>query len=302
MSSCNPSHPLRFGVSRWMMRLGHVATRALSTARGRHCDVDTPVQKASMGQVALVGAGPGAADLLTLRALDRLQAADAVVYDRLVGPEILARLPAGCERYYVGKACGEHSVPQAEIGERLVALARAGKRVVRLKGGDPGVFGRMGEELAALGEAGIEAEIVPGITAASGAAAALGLPLTDRAHAQTLRFVTAHQAREDRLPDWSALARRDETLVFYMGLNRVATICEGLTGAGLPADWPVMLIAHATLPTQQTRVGTLDTLPALLEAAPMPSPCLIVVGSVVTLYRDAQKTTRHALVDEAPAS
>ncbi|QEL12657.1 uroporphyrinogen-III C-methyltransferase [Kushneria phosphatilytica] len=268
-----------------MMRLGHAATRALLPTRTPTPEIAASAQRAPAGRVALVGAGPGAADLLTVRALTRLQAADAVVYDRLVGQDILALLPTGCERYYVGKACGHHSVPQAEIGERLVALAREGKRVVRLKGGDPGVFGRMGEELAALSESGIETEIVPGITAASGAASALGLPLTDRAHAQSLRFVTARQAQAELDPDWRALARRDETLVFYMGLGRVAEICDGLIGAGLPANWPIMLIAHATLPTQQIRAGTLATLPARLAEAPMPSPCLIVVGSVVLLYR-----------------
>ncbi|GHB21718.1 hypothetical protein GCM10009038_20750 [Salinicola rhizosphaerae] len=234
-------------------------------------------------RVALVGAGPGAADLLTLRALRAIEMADAVVYDRLVGADILTLLPPGCERYYVGKARGDHSVPQAEIGSLMVRLAREGKRVVRLKGGDPGIFGRMGEELAALGEAGITAEIVPGITAAAGAVAAMGMPLTDRAHAQQVRFITAQQCREEAMPDWSSLARRDETLVFYMGLNRLEAICQGLRGAGLPADWPVMLVANASLPEQQSLIGTLNDMPQKLAANPLPSPCLIVVGSVVAM-------------------
>lgn len=237
------------------------------------------------GSVYLVGAGSGAADLLTLRAARLLTQADAVVYDRLVGDEVLALIPAGRERYDVGKARGHHSVPQVEIGELMVRLARQGKSVVRLKGGDPGVFGRMGEELAALGEAGVPAEIVPGITAASAACAAMGIPLTDRAHAQQLRFVTAQRCREDGEPDWASLARRDETLVFYMGLNKVSAICDGLRGAGLPDDWPIMLVANASLPEQRSLIGTLADMPARLAAEPLPSPCLIVVGSVVRMAK-----------------
>lgn len=232
------------------------------------------------GEVALIGAGPGDPELMTLKAWRMLNAADAVVYDRLVGDEILAQLPVHCERYYVGKACGNHSVPQAEIGSLMVRLAGEGMRVARLKGGDPGVFGRMGEELSALDTAGIRRHVVPGITAASGAAAALGMPLTDRAHAQRLRFVTAQLCHQDEQPDWAQLARRDETLVFYMGLNRLEMICNALMHHGLPADWPMMLIANASLPGQQTLHGTLDSMVERLAEYPLPTPCLIVVGSV----------------------
>ncbi len=234
------------------------------------------------GSVYLVGAGSGDVELLTLKAARLLQQADAVVYDRLVGDEVLSLVPAGRERYYVGKARGHHSVPQAEIGTLLVDLARQGKAVVRLKGGDPGVFGRMGEELAALAEAGVPAHIVPGITAASAACAGMGIPLTDRAHAQQLRFVTAQLCREGGAPDWAALARRDETVVFYMGLAKVAAICAGLRGAGLPDDWPIMLVANASLSDQAALTGTLADMPDKLAAHPLPSPCLIVVGSVVS--------------------
>ncbi|GED21553.1 uroporphyrinogen-III C-methyltransferase [Halomonas halmophila] len=237
------------------------------------------------GCVALVGAGSGDVELLTLKAARWLHAADAVVYDRLVGDDILALIPAGRERYYVGKARGQHSVAQAEIGALLVRLAGEGKRVVRLKGGDPGVFGRMGEELATLDAAGIHSEIVPGITAASAACASMGIPLTDRGHAQQLRLITAQQCREDGEPNWSALARRDETLVFYMGLAHVESICSGLRGAGLPDDWPVMLVANASLPAQQALVGSLADMPDRLAAQPLPSPCLIIVGSVVQCRR-----------------
>lgn len=235
------------------------------------------------GTVYLVGAGSGSADLLTLRAVRLLGQADAVVYDRLVGDEVLALIPAGRERYYVGKARGYHSVPQAEIGTLMVRLAGQGKSVVRLKGGDPGVFGRMGEELAALGDAGVPAEIVPGITAASAACASMGIPLTDRAHAQQLRFVTAQLCREDGEPDWASLARRDETLVFYMGLSKVSEICAGLRKAGLPDDWPIMLVANASLLEQRSLAGTLSDMPEQLADQPLPSPCLIVVGSVVRM-------------------
>ncbi|WP_243737298.1 uroporphyrinogen-III C-methyltransferase [Halomonas ventosae] len=269
-----PLARLAQGTGRWL------AERFGSAAR----PADGPLEgDRRSGRVYLVGAGSGAADLLTLRAARLLQQADAVVYDRLVGDEVLALIPAGRERHDVGKARGHHSVPQAEIGELMVRLARQGKSVVRLKGGDPGVFGRMGEELGVLGEAGVPAEIVPGITAASAACAAMGIPLTDRAHAQQLRFVTAQRCREDGEPDWASLACRDETLVFYMGLSKVSAICEGLRGAGLPDDWPVMLVANASLADQRSLVGDLADMPARLAAEPLPSPCLIVVGSVVRM-------------------
>nr|WP_244613419.1 uroporphyrinogen-III C-methyltransferase [Halomonas sp. EAR18] len=249
------------------------------------------------GRVYLVGAGPGDADLLTLRAARLLSQADAIVYDRLVGDDILAMIPAGRERYYVGKARGHHSVAQAEIGALLVKLAGEGKSVVRLKGGDPGVFGRMGEELAALAEGAIPAEIVPGITAASGAAAAMGMALTDRAHAQQLRFVTAQLCREGGEPDWASLARTDETLVFYMGLSKVAAICSGLRDAGLPDDWPMLLVANASLAEQRSLIGTLADMPQKLAENPLPSPCLIMVGSVVRMAEAAQRQARAVGVE-----
>ncbi|WP_246116603.1 MULTISPECIES: uroporphyrinogen-III C-methyltransferase [Cobetia] len=262
------------------VRLGFAAQVG---ARGLRSDTNaiSPAWEGFLpGQVALVGAGPGDPDLMTMKAWRMLNAADAVVYDRLVGDEILAQLPAHCERYYVGKACGNHSVAQSEIGALMVRLAGEGMRVVRLKGGDPGVFGRMGEELSALDAAGVTRHVVPGITAASGAAAALGMPLTDRAHAQRLRFVTAQLCHQDEQPEWAQLARCDETLVFYMGLNRLDMICEELKRHGLPADWPMMLIANASLSAQQTLHGTLDNMVERLAGHPLPTPCLIVVGSV----------------------
>lgn len=252
------------------------------------------------GKVYLVGAGSGDVELLTLKAARLLMQADAVVYDRLVGDDVLTLIPRGTERYYVGKARGHHSVPQAEIGALMVKLASVGKSVVRLKGGDPGVFGRMGEELAALADANVPAAIVPGITAASAAAACMGIPLTDRGHAQQLRFVTAQLCREDGTPDWASLARKDETLVFYMGLSKVEAICHGLRQAGLPDEWPVMLVANASQPEQQSLVGTLADMPARLVAEPLPSPCLIVVGSVVSMVplaalQDSQQVAAEGL-------
>ncbi len=292
MPACNPSRDPTLKTAGWVARFCSTFRQAAQgrLTPGSHSGGVVANNGAGRGRVALVGAGPGAADLLTMRALRRLEAADAVVYDRLVGPDILALLPRGCERYYVGKARGNHSVSQAEIGGLLVRLAGEDKRVVRLKGGDPGIFGRMGEELAALHDAGVETEIIPGITAASGAVAAMGMPLTDRAHAQQVRFITAQRCckstgRADGEPEWAALARRDETLVFYMGLNRVGDICSGLRRGGLPDDWPIMLIANASLPQQQTLAGTLAEMPAKLAAHPLPSPCLIVVGSVVEMAR-----------------
>ncbi|NIC06147.1 uroporphyrinogen-III C-methyltransferase [Billgrantia bachuensis] len=253
------------------------------------------------GRVYLVGAGSGDVELLTLKAARLLQQADAVVYDRLVGDDVLALIPAGHERYYVGKERGHHSVPQAEIGALLVKLAGQGKSVVRLKGGDPGVFGRMGEELAALAEAGVAAEIVPGITAASAAAAGMGIPLTDRAHAQQLRFITAQLCRKDGEPDWATLARQDETLIFYMGLTKVEAICAGLRRHGLPDDWPIMLVANASLPEQASLVGTLADMPGKLAASPLPSPCLIVVGSVVSMVATSPAAAPSAQTEASPS-
>ncbi len=285
------SQGLRRGASRWWTE--RRVTGADDDAAGL-----TPRGECRPGRVYLVGAGSGDVELLTLKAARLLAQADAVVYDRLVGEEVLALIPAGRERYYVGKASGHHSVPQAEIGALLVELAGQGKSVVRLKGGDPGVFGRMGEELAALAEGGVPAEIVPGITAASAACASMGIPLTDRAHAQQLRSITAQLCREGGAPDWAALARRDETLVFYMGLAKVEAICAGLRGAGLPDDWPIMLVANASLPEQASLTGTLADMPARLEAHPLPSPCLIVVGSVV---RMAEATPAGVVAGEREA-
>lgn len=254
------------------------------------------------GKVYLVGAGSGDVELLTLKSARLLMQADAVVYDRLIGDDVLALIPSGTERYYVGKSRGHHSVPQAEIGALLVKLAQSGKSVVRLKGGDPGVFGRMGEEMAALAAASLSAEVVPGITAASAAAAGMGIPLTDRGHAQQLRFITAQLCREGGTPDWASLARKDETLVFYMGLSKVDAICHGLRQAGLPSNWPIMLVANASQPEQQALVGTLADMPDQLAAHPLPSPCLIMVGSVVSMVAASPAVSSSSIIETINAT
>ncbi len=235
------------------------------------------------GRVALVGAGPGDPELLTLKALRHLQRASIVVHDRLVSPEILALANPDAPRFYVGKARSQHSVPQDGINQALVAWAKAGHDVVRLKGGDPFIFGRGGEELETLAEAGIDFEVVPGITAASGCAAYAGIPLTHRDHAQSVRFVTGHLQNGSCDLDWASLAAAGQTLVFYMGLGALDTLRERLIAHGLESSTPMALIEQGTTANQRVHVGTLETLPASLDGrAPQP-PTLIVVGSVVGL-------------------
>ena len=238
---------------------------------------------AANGKVYLVGAGPGAADLLTLRAARLLRDADVVVYDHLVGPEVLAMIGTGAERCYVGKERSHHSMAQDDINATLVRLAREGRQVVRLKGGDPFVFGRGGEELQALVEQGISFEVVPGITAACGVAAYAGIPLTHRDHAQSCTFVTGHLRDGSCTLDWPALARPRQTVVIYMGLSALAEICTQLMAHGLGTDWPAAVVTQGTLAGQRTVAATLGTLAAEVGREGFTSPCLIIVGQVVRL-------------------
>lgn len=237
------------------------------------------------GKVWLVGAGPGAADLLTLKAARLLAHAQLVLYDCLVGDGVLDLVSRGARRIYVGKRDGHHAVPQDEINELLVRLAREGNDVVRLKGGDPYVFGRGGEEAEALADAGIDFEVVPGVTAAQGMGAYAGIPLTHRDHASGVVFVTGHGRDAESQPDWAALARPRQTVVFYMGVASIARICREMVAHGLRADTPAAVVEQVTLPQQRVVQGTLLTLPALAVAQAVRAPALVVVGEVVRLNR-----------------
>ncbi|MGU3415236.1 siroheme synthase CysG [Enterobacteriaceae bacterium C34A] len=232
------------------------------------------------GEVVLVGAGPGDAGLLTLKGLQQIQQADIVVYDRLVSDDIMNLVRRDADRVFVGKRAGYHCVPQEEINQILLREAQKGKRVVRLKGGDPFIFGRGGEELETLCNAGIPFSVVPGITAASGCSAYAGIPLTHRDYAQSVRLVTGHLKTGAEL-DWHNLAAEKQTLVFYMGLNQAATIQAKLLEHGMPADMPVALVENGTAISQRVVSGELSQLSELAQQ--VASPALIIVGRVVAL-------------------
>jgi len=240
-------------------------------------------ETASVGMVHLVGAGPGDPDLLTLKAHRLLQRADVVVYDRLVSDEVLSMARRDAERVYVGKRRANHCVPQPEINDRLVALARAGKSVVRLKGGDPFVFGRGGEEVEALVKAGIAVEVVPGVTAALGCASSAGIPLTHRDHAQACILVTGHLKDGTVDLDWQMLSRPRQTVVIYMGVGALQQIASQLIAHGLPASTPVALIEHGTTERERRVVGTLATIEGQAQRAALTGPTLCMVGEVVGL-------------------
>jgi uroporphyrin-III C-methyltransferase/precorrin-2 dehydrogenase/sirohydrochlorin ferrochelatase len=247
--------------------------------------LNAPDASKTIGEVYLVGAGPGDPDLLTFRALRLMQKADVVVYDRLVSPAILELVRRDAEKIYVGKAKSKHTIPQDEINQLLAKEALAGNRVVRLKGGDPFIFGRGGEELETLIEHGVNFQVVPGITAASGAASYAGIPLTHRDHAKSVVFATGHLQDNSINLNWQGLAQPDQTIVFYMGLTGLPIICEQLVKHGLDASTPVAMVQSATTSQQKVVTGTLEDIQLKAEAAQIKPPALIIVGSVVSLHK-----------------
>jgi uroporphyrin-III C-methyltransferase len=235
------------------------------------------------GRVYLVGAGPGDPDLLTLRAARLLAQADVVVYDNLVSPDVMDLVAPSAQRIYAGKQRDHHSMPQEAINALLLRLARQGRHVVRLKGGDPFIFGRGGEEMQVLAEAGIAVEVVPGITAACGVSCYAGIPLTHRDYAQACVFVTGHLQDGSAGLDWAALARPRQTLVIYMGLGALDEICTQLVAHGMSADMPAAVVEKGTTLDQRVVTGDLRNLASRVAASGLESPCLIIVGEVVRL-------------------
>ena len=245
--------------------------------------LSTQTQEHAKGEVYLVGAGPGDPDLLTFKALRLMQKADVVVYDRLVSKDILELVRRDAEKIYVGKAKSNHTLPQQDINQLLVDEALKGNRVVRLKGGDPFIFGRGGEEIETLVKHNIRFQVVPGITAASGAASYAGIPLTHRDHAQSVVFATGHLKDNSIDLDWPALVQNNQTIVFYMGLTGLPIICEKLIAHGMARDTHIAMVESATLPHQRVVTGTLSNIEAIAKKAEIKPPSLIIVGSVVTL-------------------
>lgn len=258
---------------------------------GKHEEAELALEKAiergeaqHAGEVYLVGGGPGDPDLLTFRALRLMQQADVIVYDRLISAEVLEMCRRDAQRIYVGKERDNHSVPQDQINQLLVDLAKEGKRVCRLKGGDPFVFGRGGEEIDTLTANGVNFQVVPGITAALGTAAYAGIPLTHRDYSQAAVFVTGHLKDNTMNLNWPALAQPNQTVVFYMGLKGLSVICDKMMEHGLPAETPIALVQQATTPRQRVFTGTIGDMPERILQEEIKPPTLIIVGNVVKLH------------------
>lgn len=260
-------------------------------------ELSTPMKLTSRavlnnGEVALVGSGPGDPELLTLRALRFIEQADVTVYDRLVSDEILALIPEDSEKFYVGKEQAKHCVPQDKINQLLVDQAKLGKKVLRLKGGDPFIFGRGGEEAEFLLENGISCHICPGITAASGCTTYAGIPLTHRGVSQGCTFITGHIQNNDQLNlPWENLSAKNHTVVFYMGINTLPKITEQLIKHGREANTPAALIRRGTQPEQQVFRGQLDSLANLVEQHKITPPTLIVIGEVINQLTEQDLST-----------
>ncbi|MGT3243536.1 siroheme synthase CysG [Yersinia enterocolitica] len=272
----------RFWENAFSGRFASLISRGQLAQAEEELQLSLEGQNRNQGEVALVGAGPGDPGLLTLRGLQVIQQADVVLYDHLVSPEVLDLVRRDAQRICVGKRAGAHSVAQEETNQLLVTLAQRGKRVVRLKGGDPFIFGRGGEELQVVARAGIPFHIVPGVTAASGATAYAGIPLTHRDYAQSVTFITGHCRADGDDVDWQALARGRQTLAIYMGTVKAAEISQQLIAHGRASTTPVAVIGRGTRADQQVLTGTLAELELLAHQAP--TPALLVIGEVVDLH------------------
>ena len=236
------------------------------------------------GRVYLVGAGPGDPELLTLRAVRLLQQTEVIVYDHLVSAAVLDFVSPTAERIYAGKRRNEHTLRQEQINALLVKLGSEGKHVVRLKGGDPFIFGRGGEELQALAAHGIAFEVVPGVTAASGVSSYAGIPLTHRDYAQSCLFVTGHLKDGTADLDWPSLVRVNQTVVIYMGLSGLSEICHQMMRHGAPSSLPIAVVQDGSIATQRVVTGTLADMPERVARAGLKSPCLTIIGHVVKLH------------------